>query len=271
LRIYANISYGVLPKNEKRKARIMLKEERQEYILNQISRGNRIYVTALSVELGVSDDTLRRDLAELDSRGLLTKVHGGAIAKSGISIEFTDRLNTATSVKQRIAAKVIPMFKEGDIILMDGGTSNLEVARQIPRDMRLTIFTNSFPIVNELFDRPAVDLNFLGGKVFQTSQVTVGLSVYRVLQDINADWVVLGISDIHPEKGLTCPDREEAMIKRAMIERGNRSIVLADSYKLDTARAYRVASLGEIDYIVTEDDKVEYIRENWPKYSYNVM
>ena len=73
---------------------VMLKEERHEYILNQISKGNRIYVTALSMELGVSDDTLRRDLTELDSKGLLTKVHGGAIAKSGISIKFTDRINT---------------------------------------------------------------------------------------------------------------------------------------------------------------------------------
>ncbi|WP_297906310.1 DeoR/GlpR family DNA-binding transcription regulator [uncultured Parabacteroides sp.] len=249
----------------------MLKEERHEYILNQISKGNRIYVTALSIELGVSDDTLRRDLTELDNKGLLTKVHGGAIAKSGISIKYTERLNTAISVKQRIAAKVIPLFKEGDIILMDGGTSNLEVARQIPQDFELTIFTNSFPIVNELVNHPKVDLNFLGGKVFQSSQVTVGLSVYQALQNITPDWVVLGISDIHPEKGLTCPDREEAMIKRAMIERGIKSIILADGYKLNTARAYRVVSLGEIDYIVTEDDKVDYIEQNWPKYSYKVL
>ena len=249
----------------------MLKEERHEYILNQISKGNRIYVTALSIELGVSDDTLRRDLIELDNKGLLTKVHGGAIAKSGISIKYTERLNTAISIKQRMAAKVIPMFKEGDIILMDGGTSNLEVARQIPQDIELTVFTNSFPIVNELFNHPKVDLNFLGGKVFQTSQVTVGLSVYQMLQNISPDWVVLGISDIHPEKGLTCPDREEAMIKRSMIERGIKNIILADSYKLDTARTYRVASLGEVDYIVTEDDKVDYIKQNWPKYSYEVI
>ena len=249
----------------------MLKEERQEYILNEISKGKRVYVTALSAELGVSDDTLRRDLVELENKGLLTKVHGGAIAKSGISIKFTERLNTATSIKQRMAAKVIPLFREGDIILMDGGTSNLEVARQIPQDMELTIYTNSFPIVNELFNHPKVDLNFLGGSVFQYSQVTVGLSVYKALQDITPDWVVLGISDIHPEKGLTCPDREEAMIKRAMIERGVKRVILADSYKLNTARPYRVASLADIDYIVTEDDKVEYIKHNWPQYSYQVI
>lgn len=249
----------------------MLKEERHQYILNRTSKDNRIYVTTLSEELGISDDTLRRDLVELDIKGLLTKVHGGAIAKSGISIKFTERLNTATTIKQQMATKVIPLFREGDIILMDGGTSNLEVARRIPKDMALTIYTNSFPIVNELFNHPQLDLIFLGGKVFPFSQVTVGISVFQLLQTITPDWVILGISDIHPEKGLTCPDREEAMIKRCMIERGIKRIILADSYKLDTARAYHVASLGDIDYIVTEDDKIDYIKQHWPKHSYKVI
>ncbi len=249
----------------------MLKEERQQYILSRIHQDNRIYATTLSKELGVSDDTLRRDLIELDKKGILTKVHGGAIARSGISVNFTERLHTAAPVKQQMAAKVIPFFKEGDVILMDGGTSNLEIARQIPRNIALTIYTNSFPVVNALFDHPKLELVFLGGQVFNTSQVTVGISVFQTLQTITPDWVIIGISDIHPEKGLTCPDREEALIKRSMIERGVKCIILADSYKLDTARTYQVASLGDIDYIVTEDEKVDYIRENWPKYSYEVI
>jgi len=249
----------------------MLKKERHEYILNLISRDNRIYVTSLSNELGISDDTLRRDLAELDNKGLLTKVHGGAIAKSGISIQFTDRINTAMDKKRHMASKVIPLFKSGDVILLDGGTSNLEVVRQLPIDLELTILTNSFPIVNELFNHPNIELNFLGGKVFASSQVTVGITVFQALQTINPDWVLIGISDIHPEKGLTCPDREEALIKRSMIERGNKRIILADSHKLNTARTYHVASLEDIDYIVTEDNKIAYIKNNWPKCSYEVI
>ena len=124
----------------------MLKEERQQYILNQINQNYRVYITTLSTELGVSDDTLRRDLIELDERGLLTKVHGGAVAKSGIPIEFTDRMNTGIEEKQQIASKVIPLFRSGDVLLIDGGTSNLEVARRLPTDMELTVYTNSFPI-----------------------------------------------------------------------------------------------------------------------------
>ncbi len=249
----------------------MLKEERHQYILNRIDQNYRIYITSLSAELGVSDDTLRRDLTELDERGLLTKVHGGAIAKSGIPIEFTDRLNTGIPAKQQMAAKVIPMFRTGDILLIDGGTSNLEVARKIPSNMELTVYTNSFPIVNTLMHHPKLELIFLGGKVFPSSQVTVGVSVFQALQTVRPDWQVLGISNVHPQQGLTAPDREEAMMKRLMIERAQKRIILADSYKLNTAEAYTVASLGDIDYLVTEDNKVDYIKQHWPKNSYTVM
>ena len=126
----------------------------------------------------------KNHLLPSDERGLLTKVHGGAIAKSGIPIEFTDRLNTGIAAKQQMATKVIPLFHAGDILLMDGGTSNLEVAKQLPTDIPLSVYTNSFPIVNTLFNHPKLDLIFLGGKVFPSSQVTLGVSVFQALQTI---------------------------------------------------------------------------------------
>lgn len=170
-----------------------------------------------------------------------------------------------------MAAKVIPMFRTGDILLIDGGTSNLEVARKIPSNMELTVYTNSFPIVNTLMHHPKLELIFLGGKVFPSSQVTVGVSVFQALQTVRPDWLVLGISNVHPQQGLTAPDREEAMMKRLMIERARKRIILADSYKLNTAEAYTVASLGDIDYLVTEDCKIDYIKQHWPKGDYIVL
>lgn len=94
---------------------IMLKEERHRYIIDRINKDSRIYVTDLSEELKVSDDTLRRDLMELERLGLLAKVHGRTIAKSDISINFMERLHTSTRIKQEMAAKLIPLFKEGDV------------------------------------------------------------------------------------------------------------------------------------------------------------
>lgn len=241
----------------------MLKEERHQHILNRLNESSRIYITSLTNELGVSDDTLRRDLAELDQQGLLTKVYGGAIAKSGISFEFRDRLNTGMTIKHRLAAKVIPLFQDGDVVLMDGGTSNLEVARQLPAHITLTVYTNSFPIAMELMQKPQIELIFIGGKVFPLSQVTVGVTVFQTLQTIRPDWLVLGISNIHSQLGLSCPDREEAFVKRLMIERSRQKIVIADSQKLNTAETYSVASLRDIDYLITEDDKIDSIRETW--------
>ncbi|WP_455627628.1 hypothetical protein [Parabacteroides chinchillae] len=113
-------------------------------------------------------------------------------------------------------SKVIPLFHPGDVLLIDGGTSNLEVARQIPVDLKMTIYTNSFPIVNVLLNHPNLDILFLGGKIFPSSQVTVGLSVFQMLQTIRPDWLVLGVCSIHPQLGLTNSHREESMVKRIM-------------------------------------------------------
>lgn len=249
----------------------MLKEERHQYILNRLNAHSRIYITSLSNELHVSDDTLRRDLAELDERGLLTKVYGGAIAKAGISFEFTDRLNTDMAVKHQLAAKVVPLFRSGDVVLMDGGTSNLAVARQLLPDVPLTLYTNSFPIANEVMQKPQVELIFIGGRVFPMSQVTVGVTVFQTLQTIRPNWLVLGISNVHPQQGLSCPDREEAFVKRLMIERARQRIIIADSHKLNTAETYSVASLGDIDYLVTEEDKIDWIRKNWINQPKNII
>ena len=200
----------------------------------------------------------------------MTKVHGGAIARSGIPVEFTDRLNTGIAGKQRWQPRC-SIVQSGDIVLMDGGTSNLEVARQIPVDAELSIYTNSFPIVNVLMHHPNLELIFLGGKVFPSSQVTVGVSVFQALQTIRPDWLVLGISNVHPHQGLTGPDREGGYDETPHDGTCAKRIILADSHKLNTAEAYSVASLGDIDYLVTEDSKVDYIRQNWPKSSYQVL
>ena len=146
------------------------------------------------------------------------------------------------------------------------------VARQIPVDAELSIYTNSFPIVNVLMHHPNLELIFPWRKSISffssDSRSFCFPSIYR---SIRPDWLVLGISNVHPHQGLTGPDREEAMMKRLMMERAQKRIILADSHKLNTAEAYSVASLGDIDYLVTEDSKVDYIRQNWPKSSYQVL
>ncbi len=239
----------------------MLKDERHQYILNRLKESYKVNITTLSNELKISDDTLRRDLAELDNMGLLTRVHGGAISKSGIPVEFTGRLMRDMEQKHNIASKVIPLIKEGEVLLIDGGTSNLEVVRQLPANMKLTIYTNSFPIVTELMQRADIEVIFLGGTLFRSSQVTVGVSVFQALLSIRPDWLILGVCSIHPKIGLSGPDREESAIKRLMLERAEKTVVLADRHKINTAEHYIIGSIGDIDYLAVEDDKVDEMNE----------
>ena len=141
-------------------------------------------------------------------------------------------MNQDMEQKHSLAAKVIPLFKNNEVILIDGGTSNLEVMRQLPENIKLTIYTNSFPIVMELINRENLDVVFLGGTLFRSSQVTVGISVFQGIKTIYADWLVLGVCSVDPHIGLSGPDREEAMIKSLMIERARKKISFANNNKL---------------------------------------
>lgn len=249
----------------------MLKEERLNIILKRISCDSRIYVSTLSAELGVSDDTIRRDIAELEQQGLLTKVHGGAIARSGISIEFTERLNTDMEMKRRLAGKLIPLLKNDDVILIDGGTTNLELVRSLPSDKHFTVITNSLPVATELASKHNIDVTMLGGQIIGPLQVTAGIMTYRALENIYPDRTIVGVSDIHPEKGLMTTIQEEAIVKRSFIEQGGNRVAIATSNKLNTAHHYRFASLSEIDFLIVEDSRKDEILQNWPRLRYTIL
>lgn len=249
----------------------MLKEERQNIILKRISNDSRVYVSTLSAELGVSDDTIRRDIVELEQQGLLTKVHGGAIARSGISIEFTERLNTDTEIKRQLVGKIVPLFKDNDVILIDGGTTNLELVKMLPADKHFTVITNSLPVATELSSRRNIEITMLGGQIIGSSQVTAGIMTYRALENIYPDWTIVGVSDIHPEKGLMTTIQEEAIVKRSFIEQGGNRVAIVTSNKLNTAHHYRFASLSEIEYLIVEDNRREEIIDDWPHLRYKVL
>lgn len=241
----------------------MDKKERMEYIADSLRRNQRIHITSICAELGVSDDTLRRDLAEMEGQGLLTRVHGGAVQRSDTSVHILERYDTERQAKARMAEKFVALLHDGDTLLIDGGTSNLAVAKALPREMALTVFTNSFPIACELFNHIRHRCIFIGGEVECDGQVTLGISTYRELQTIHTDWAVIGVSDLHPTEGAFCIFRDEALIKSAILERGSRRVVMASSKKLDRARTFKIASLHDITHIVTDDEGAKHIHEYW--------
>lgn len=247
----------------------MLREERLQYILQKIENEKRISSVHLSQELQISDDTIRRDLNELAEQGLIKKVHGGAVQmqtapKSSVPLHYETRMQHAQEEKKILASKAVSLFKNGQIIILDGGsTTNFQVAQSLPADLQATIFTNSLPIASALTTYENIEVIMLGGKIFKTMYATVDVKVIEALNEIRADICLLGICSIHHQIGVTNIFREEAFMKRKMAEVSAQTVVLATADKIDTAESYIVCKYTDLQVLITDDKVSKEILEKY--------
>jgi DeoR/GlpR family transcriptional regulator of sugar metabolism len=230
----------------------MLKEERFQIILDQLGHEQKVYLGHLSTLLNVSEDTVRRDIKELADQGLLKSVRGGAVPHSPGPHHFRDRMKYDNEQKQIIATKALQFLKDGQVVLFDGGTSTMLIAQMLPKDLRFTVITNSFPIASLLEEHEHVEVLFAGGRLLKNSFVTIGNDAIQFFKKFRADICLLGICSIHAELGVTGPDFEESDVKRAMIESSREVIALATSEKLGTAEAYYVCPTERLSMIITD-------------------
>jgi DeoR/GlpR family transcriptional regulator of sugar metabolism len=231
----------------------MLREERLQIILKMLETDQRVSSVQLSEILNVSDDTIRRDLNELAENGLLKKVHGGAIPKSPSPYKLTERINILHEEKIILAQKAQQFFKNGQVIILDNGSTNMEVARLMSPNLKATVFTTSIPIAQILCEHPNIDLFMLGGKVFKDAQNTHGTEVIELLSRIRADIFLLGVCGMHHQIGVTMPDWGESVVKRKMTEISAKTIALVTADKLNTAESFVVCSYQQIDVMLTDD------------------
>jgi DeoR/GlpR family transcriptional regulator of sugar metabolism len=230
----------------------MLTAERRQYILEVLRRDGKVHATELSAGLGVSEDTIRRDLRELAEAGLLQRVHGGALPSSPAAASYTARQGQATGAKAAVAQAAARLVRDGQVILLDGGTTTLQVAQHLPAELRATVITNSPPIAAALAEHPAVEVIVIGGRLYKQSLVTIGAATVDALRSMRADVCMLGVCSLHPELGISVPDLEEAHVKRAMVDGAAEVIALATSEKLGTAAPYVVGPIAELTHLVTE-------------------
>ncbi len=230
----------------------MLKEERFQLILAQLSQDHKVHLTQLSQALKVSEDTVRRDIRELAEQGLLKSVRGGAVPHAPGPHHFRDRVVYGHDQKMVIAEKTLPFLKDGQVVIFDGGTSALLIAKLLPKDIKLTVVTNSFPIANILEEHESVEVLFAGGRLMKNSFVTVGTETIQFFKKFRPDICLLGICSIHREMGVTGPDYEESEVKRSMIEVSQQVIALSTLEKLGTAEAYYVCPADRLTTIVTD-------------------
>jgi DeoR/GlpR family transcriptional regulator of sugar metabolism len=230
----------------------VLTEERRNLILERLSRDGKVVAADLTAELAVSPDTVRRDLRELADAGLLRRVHGGALPAAVGARPYAVRREQAPAAKEAIARATSGLLRPGQVILLDAGTTTLEVARGLPPDLDATVITNSPPIAVALAEHPTIEVTMLGGRLAKDAQAVVGAATVEALHAVRADVLVLGVCSLHPEVGITVMDLEESYVKRAMIENAAEVVAVSSAEKLGSAAPYVVAPLDELTHLVTE-------------------
>lgn len=230
----------------------MLKEERQQIILDVLKRRGKVVAAELARELNVSDDTVQRDLRELSRSGLLQRVHGGGLPRSPANTTFAQRQLQSPEAKAHIALAAVEFLQEDQTLFMDGGTTTLQLARSLPAHMRLNIITNSPPLAIALADHPAVQIILLGGQLIKESLITVGAGTVNAVRQMRADIFFMGVCSAHPEVGLSTLYLDETFIKQAMIANANLVIGLMSPEKLNTASSFVVSPITSLTHLITE-------------------
>ena len=203
-------------------------------------------------DLGVSRDTIRRDLDELAAAGVLKRVHGGALPAAAGGAPWAVRREQAVEAKEAIAHATAKLLHPGQVIFLDAGTTALEVARALPPDLDATIVTNSPPAAAVLADHPTAEVILLGGQLRKDAIAAAGAATVEAIERIQADVCVLGVCSLHPEIGISVLDLEESYVKRAMIDHAAEVVAVTAADKLGSAGPYVVAPLDQLTRLVTD-------------------
>ena len=215
----------------------------------------------LSIALGVSQATVRRDLDELETEGLVRRVHGGVVALDGRPREphFEVKAAEAAEEKERIAARAVTLLAPDDTVYLDSGSTVLAAARLLGGWDHLTVVTNSLPAAVELAGR-GPRLIVIGGEFRATSQALVGPLSQHLLENIHVDRAFIGSYAVSLENGLTTTDPAEAFTKKLAMERATQVVLLADSRKMSGHSFVRAGRLEAVDVLVTDtgiDERTE--------------
>ncbi|MGO4189639.1 DeoR/GlpR family DNA-binding transcription regulator [Pseudarthrobacter sp. TAF60_1] len=246
----------------------MFAEERQQQIAELVTGTGRVSVTMLAERFRITTETIRRDLATLETAGTVRRVHGGAVAADRFSTSeesINERTIQRPDQKLRIAEAalaLIPHGKSGSILLDAGSTTEAlaDLLSRRPAEVspnsapELVVITHAVPIAARLASAPGIALQILGGRVRGLTQAAVGQATVDAAQRLRPDIAFIGTNGINASFGLSTPDPEEAAVKAAFVHSARRIVVLADSSKLDTETLVQFASLKDLDTLITDSE-----------------
>ncbi len=232
----------------------LLKAERHNQIRTLVNKQGRVTVQELSAQFGVSEATARRDLEELDGLGQLRRTHGGAVRAEKTSKEppMMQRIREKPAEKERIGKAAAGLIQDNETVFLGSGTTVIEIARNLPPDINLTVITNSLPVVNELASHPGIELIVIGGMLRPTELSMVGHVAEQAVQEFRADRIFLGMHAIDANSGFTSDFLPEVMTDRAIMSIGRQVVIVADHSKFERISSVLVAPVTSANVIVTD-------------------
>lgn len=231
-------------------------EERKAQIVDYINRNAKATVAELCAYFNVSQATIRNDLRDLDNNGLISRVHGGAIANVSVSFErsVSENYGQHISEKKAIANAATKFIHDGDAIALDAGTTLYELAARLMAFRDLTIVTYDLKIAAWLTQNTDHTVILAGGMVRKGFHYITGESAIRTIRDLHVDTAFIGCNGADPEKGVTTPSIETASLKRIMMKNAKRTVLLTDSSKLGIVSFVHFADLKDIDFFLTDSN-----------------
>ena len=231
-------------------------EERKLLIRAYIEQNRKATVVELCGRFGVSSATIRNDLRDLESAGFLVRTHGGAMVKSSTSLEpdVSQHAIVDPGSRRRIAEAALRLIEDGDIIILDNGSTTRELARLLPRRKDVTVVTNDLSIALQLEECETERVLVLGGIVRKGHRCTIfhDLASRQTLSGLSVDTAFMGVSSFSLEKGASTPDISDAETKKLMMSIAAQVVLLFDGEKMGRNSFAQFASLDMIDAIVTD-------------------
>jgi DeoR family transcriptional regulator, aga operon transcriptional repressor len=234
--------------------------ERRQKISTMVRERGSVQVGPLASQFSVSMQTIRKDLHFLTRRGLTQRSYGGAILAEGANLLSEPALDAKRAVntdeKARIGRLAASMVSPGDSIVLDSGTTALQIALHLPDTDDITVVTNDFEILAALVQKDNINVMMLGGALRRKNMAFYGAHTMSALEDLHVDKLFLGVDGFDVERGITTHHEPEAMLNRKMVEAARQVIAVTDSSKFGRICLHRIISLSDINVLVTDGDNI---------------
>jgi DeoR family transcriptional regulator of aga operon len=234
---------------------------RRQEIIRMLNAEGSTQVLALSDQFRVSTQTIRKDLAFLEERGVLVRCYGGAVAAGAMGVADEPPVDAKrglhTSEKERIGRLAASMIQPGDAIILDSGTTTAQIARFLPERGQIIVLTNDAGILNQLMRREDVDIVLLGGRLRRKNMAFYGGQTEAALDSLQVDRLFLGVDGIDLERGITTHFEGEAVLNRKMARVARQVIAVTDRSKFGRTCLHRIMGLEDVDVLITDADAPE--------------